>query len=190
MNTPATHRVVLVLATILALGGCQTLPDDAFRLNESVLSLREIQTREYSGVSEIQILRASSAVLQDLGYAIDEVEKELGVLSASKRANATNEFEVVSSVTLDVLDCLITFLLGCENDSYESTKDVQDIRMTLVVLPNPEADDSHSVRLTMQRVIWARSGALYDQETINDAAVYQAFFDKLNKSVFLEREGV
>lgn len=180
------------IAALLALlvGACQTLPDDAFRLTESALELREIQTRSYEGVSDVQILSASSGVLQDLGYAIDEVEKELGVLSASKRADATNEAEIIGNVALDVADCLLTFFLGCENDAYKSSKDVQDIRMTLVVLPNFENEGEFRVRLTMQRIVWAKSGEIYEQETINDAEVYQAFFDKLSKSVFLEQEGV
>jgi len=59
-----------------------------------------------------------------------------------------------------------------------------------VVLPDSGRDGAHKVRLTIQRVVWAKSGDLYDQETINDAEVYQAFFDKLSKSVFLEKEGL
>ena len=78
-----TYSAALVA---LMLAGCATLPDDAFRLSESALEMREIQVRTYEDVTDVQILAASSAVLQDLGYAIDEVEKELGVLSASKRA--------------------------------------------------------------------------------------------------------
>ena len=71
-------RLFAVTLLAGALVACQSLPDDAFRLNESALELRELQTREYDGVSDIQILSASSGVLQDLGYAIDEIEKELG----------------------------------------------------------------------------------------------------------------
>lgn len=184
------RRVAAGCLAALSLAGCQTLPEDAFRLTESALELREIQTRSYEGVSDVQILAASSGVLQDLGYAIDEVEKELGVLSASKRADAKNEAELVGSIALDLADCVLTFMLGCDNDRYKATKDVQDIRMTLVVLPNLQKEGEYHVRLTMQRVIWAKSGEVYAQETINDAFVYQAFFDKLSKSVFLEREGV
>lgn len=175
---------------LVMVGGCATVPDDAFRLSESALETREIQTRSYEDVSDIEILSASSAVLQDLGYAIDEIEKELGVVSASKRADAKNRAEIAGSIALDVADCLLTLFLGCENDSFESTKDVQDIKMTLVVLPVLDKEQTYSVRLTMQRVVWARDGTIHDQETISDAAVYQAFFDKLSKSVFLEKEGV
>ena len=179
------HAMMAVL-----LGACATMPDDAFRLSESALEMREIQTRSYSDVSDIEILSASSAVLQDLGYAIDEVEKELGVLSASKRADAKDAAEIAGSIALDVADCLLTLFIGCERDSFDATKDVQDIKMTLVALPVLGKERTYSVRLTMQRVVWARDGTIYDQETISEAAVYQAFFDKLSKSVFLEKEGV
>jgi len=182
---------ILAVATVAALlVACQTLPEDAFRLTESALELREIQSRTYDDVTDIEILSASSAVLQDLGYALDEVEKELGVLSASKRADAGSDAEKIGKLALDAFDCLITIFLGCENKSYASSKDVQDIRMTLVVLPEPAKEQSYRVRLTMQRLVWALNGDLLKQETINDAAVYQAFFDKLSKSVFLEKEGV
>ncbi len=183
-------RLIAVTVLAAALVACQSLPDDAFRLNESALELREIQSRTYEEVTEIEILSASSAVLQDLGYAIDEVEKELGVLSASKRASAKDDLEIAGKIALDVLDCLVTFMIGCEDDAYQSSKDVQDIRMTLVVLPDLNKERTHRVRVTMQRIVWAKSGDLYQQETIVDAQVYQAFFDKLSKSVFLEKEGV
>lgn len=183
-------RVCSIAVFALMLAGCATLPEDAFRLSESALEMREIQLRTYEDVTDIQILAASSAVLQDLGYAIDEVEKELGVLSASKRADASNPAEVAGKIALDVADCVLTFFLGCENDSYKSSKDVQDIKMTLVVLPDLKQDGVYRVRLTMQRIVWAKNGTIYEQETISDAAVYQTFFDKLSKSVFLEKEGV
>ena len=174
----------------VVLSACQTLPDDAFRLSESALELREVQSRTYEDVTEIEILSASSAVLQDLGYAIDEVEKDLGVLSASKRASARDEAEIIGKIAVDVAQCILTFGLGCEGDMYASANDVQDIRITLVVLPDPDEESTHRVRLTMQRVVWMRNGEIAEQETVVDATVYQAFFDKLSKSVFLEKEGV
>lgn len=182
-------RTIAVVVLLPFLGACTTLPEDAFRLTESALELRQIQTRVYEDVSDVEILAASSGVLQDLGYAIDELEKELGVLSASKRADASNEAEIVGNIALDFADCILTFLLGCENNSYKGSKDVQDVKITLVVLPESGKDTTYSVRLTMQRFVWAKSGELYARETINDAEVYQSFFEKLSKSVFLEKEG-
>lgn len=193
-DVPGDKKILRHLALqtliVLLLGACETIPDDAFRLTESTLKHREIQTRQYEDVTDIEILSASAAVLQDLGYTIDEVEKELGVLSASKRADAKDTMETAGMIALDVADCLVTFFIGCEDDAYKSTKDVQDIKLTLVVLPKRDKDRTYSARITIQRVVWARSGLLYQQETIHDAEVYQAFFDKLSKSVFLEKQGV
>ena len=137
-------RTFAVAMVVVLLSACETLPEDAFRLSESALELREIQSRTYEDVSEIEILSASSAVLQDLGYAIDEVEKDLGVLSASKRASARDDMEIAGKIALDIADCLLTLMIGCENDAYMSARDVQDIRVTLVVLPDLSAERRQS----------------------------------------------
>lgn len=175
---------------MLVSSGCETLPEDAFRLPETALETRQLQTRRYNDVSEREILVASSAVLQDLGYAIDEVEKELGVVSASKRANASNSTETAGMILLDAAGCVFTLLLDCDNEAYLSSKDVQDIRLTVVVLPHARETARHDVRITIQRIVWDRGGKVLDQETVMEADVYQAFFDKLTKSIFLETEGV
>lgn len=172
-----------------ALAGCQSMPPDALRLGESALETRSLQTRAFSDASEVQILSASVGVLQDLGYAIDEIEKPLGVLSASKRADATNEAQVVGRLALDLASCFFTFLVACDNENYKKSDDVQDIRLTLVVMPDAEDDSHHAVRVTMQRIIWDRDGRISEQATVSDASVYQAFFAKLDKSVYLEQEG-
>ncbi|MFK7886341.1 MAG: hypothetical protein AB8G16_05690 [Gammaproteobacteria bacterium] len=163
------------------------MPPDALRLTESALATRTLQTREFYDTSEVQILSASVGVLQDLGYAIDEIEKPLGVLSASKRADATNQGQVVGRVALDLASCFFTFLVACDNENYKKTDDVQDIRLTLVVLPAAGSATDHTVRVTMQRIVWDRDGRISNQATIDEAAVYQAFFSKLDKSVILER---
>lgn len=187
-----TDGRALLLVAVLAGGlcGCAGVPDDAFRLPETALETRAMQTRDFEDVSEAEILSASASVLQDLGYAIDEVEKELGVLSASKRADATNEAEVVGKIALDAVTCLMTLLFACDNENYLTADAEQDIRLTLVVQPDRHSDTRHSVRVTMQRVVWDRDGRISEQATVSQPEVYQAFFDKLSKSVFIEQEGV
>lgn len=181
-------RTSAVIAVIVLIAGCESLPKDAFRLSETALEVRQIQTREFDSVSEAQILAASMGLLQDLGYTIDEIDKDLGVLSASKRADATNPNQLIGRAALDVVSCVFTFLIACDNENYKKSDDFQDIRMTIVVLPSPQNVSSNAVRVTMQRVVWDRDGRISSQTTIDDAEVYQAFFTKLDKSVFLEKE--
>ena len=186
----ARLRLLPALLPVLALGACAGIPEDAFRLPETALETRAMQTREFEGITEVEILSATSAVLQDLGYAIDEVEKELGVLSASKRADATNAGEIAGKIALDMATCVMSLLLACDNENYLTADAEQDIRLTLVVNGTRDASETHSVRITMQRIVWDREGRISEQATISQPEVYQAFFDKLSKSVFIEQEGV
>jgi len=183
-------RLISVLAVLCVMSACQTLPTDAFRLSETALKTRELQTREYDSVNDHAILSASMAVLQDMGYAIDEIEKELGVLSASKRADATNDFATIGSIAMDAMKCLVTLGLGCTGSNYGELDDVQDIRLTLVTRPQREEEEDVSVRITIQRIIWDKKGRVSEQETITDQDVYVAFFAKLSTAVFLEQEGI
>jgi hypothetical protein len=186
----ASRNMRFTLAILaVAAAGCETVPRDAFRLTESALETRHTQTREYDNVSEVQILSASTAVLQDLGYAIDEVEKPLGVLSASKRADARNDMETLGNLAMDATQCVLTFFVGCSGQRYRSGDALQDIRLTLIALPVHNKENATSVRVTMQRIVWDRDERLSEQETIASPDVYQAFFQKLSKSVFLEQEG-
>jgi len=178
----------LVLLTIAFLAACQSLPDDAFRLSESALAVREIQTREYYSISDAAILSASTDVLQDMGYAIDEIEEPLGVLSASKRADATTGFQALGSLAMDSVRCVFTFMLICDGKNYSKLDDVQDIRLTLISRPQLGDKNNVIVRITIQRVIWDKKGRLSEQQTVTDSEVYAAFFERMSQSVFLERE--
>ncbi len=189
MTLPRGFLLVLLIFAFGSLSGCNSLPDDAFRLSETSLETRQLQTRHYENVAEDQILSASVGLLQDLGYTLDELDKELGVISASKKANATNEVQVVGRVAADVLGCVVTYLLKCNNKNYKKTDAIQDVRLTLVVLPQFKDEATHSVRVTMQRIVWDRANRVSKQATIIDTGVYQEFFSKLDKSIFLEKEG-
>lgn len=178
------------VALSVLLAGCETIPRDAFRLSESAFELRELQTREYTAVTDRQVLTASTAVLQDLGYAIDEAEPNLGVVSASKRANATNQLQALGTLTIDGVKCAFTLLLLCDGKYYGEIDDIQDIRLTLVTRPQRNRDGDVAVRVTIQRIVWDKKGRLSEQATVTEDDVYAAFFDKLSKAVFLEQEGV
>lgn len=185
MNTRIT--LLLLLAFV---AGCATVPRDAFRLPASTLAIREAQTREYRAVSDSQILSASAAVLQDMGYAIDEIEEPLGVISASKRADAANTFEYLGGAIFDSFKCIFTLIRDCNTRSSNEIGDVQDIRMTLVSRPTLENERNVVVRVTIQRTIWDKKGKISHQETVTDGDVYASFFEQMSKAIFLEQEGV
>ena len=177
------QSAVLVLILLSSLAACTTTPrQPELSLTEAPLEIREMQTRSFDAATETQILASAVAVLQDMGYSIDEVEQELGIISASKRADATPEEK--GRYVLYLLECL----LSCT--AWQMEPDEQLIDLTLAVFPRHGFTDSHAVRLTIQRQVWNRAGQLSLQEPIEDEQVYQDLFVKLSKSVFYEVSGL
>ena len=160
-----------------ALVACQqTVPKEALQLSPDSLERRQTQTRVFETGDEAQILSASAALLQDLGFTLDESEVDLGVLVASKDRDATEAGQVVGAVAMAIL-------FG----AYVPVDDHQKIRAALVTR---RLDDRHgyAVRLTVQRIVWSTDGKVSKTEPLDDPLMYQEFFDKLSKSVFLEAQ--
>jgi hypothetical protein len=101
---------------------------------------------------------------------------DLGVIVASKERDATEVGQVVGAVAVAVL-------FGAR----VPVDDEQKIRAALVTRKLEERD-GYAVRLTMQRIVWNSDGKVSKTEPLDDAQMYQEFFDKLSKSVFLEAQ--
>ena len=186
MRIPGLLFALLVIPGLLS--SCSTTQPDYFDPSQSSVAARKMQARTYISVEESDVMSAAAAVLQDMGYSIDEVEARLGVISASKRADATNRLEAFGTLTLDSMKCALTFLMACSGNHYGEIDDVQDIRLTMVSMP--QNDGSVAVRVTIQRRIYDKRGRLTEQSTITDTDVYEMLFAKLSKAVFLEEQGI
>jgi hypothetical protein len=176
----------LLSSVLLAamLGGCAaSIPEAAFRLPESTLEVRSMQTRTLAAPSEIDILTATIAVLQDMEFNIERIEKPLGVITASKITDADSGNEKVGLFFLDLL-CAVGGGGGC--DAMSSAQDDQHITLTLVVLPSLARDGEYTARITIQRVIYDKMDRIKVLERIDDAETYQQIFDNLRKSVFIQ----
>lgn len=164
---------IIVVSTIIA--GCVGNPVEAFKLSVTNLQDRQVQSRIYRDIKEENILAASAAVFQDMGYTLSESETRLGVITATKDADATDGGQVVLSV--------LAALFG---GGQAAIDDKQKFTTTIVVLPRGDSG-AHTVRMTMQRVVWNTHGNVSKLETIKSEEVYKTFFDKLSKAVFLEK---
>jgi hypothetical protein len=90
-------------AVLLLCAGCGGIPAAALQLPPESSANRQRQTRTFDGITEPALLAASAAVLQDLGFVLDESESSLGVLVASKRRSARNAGEIAGKVLLGLL---------------------------------------------------------------------------------------
>lgn len=177
---PRTWTVTAPLALgMLLLGGCATIPKDALVLSPDSLERRQLQTRRIDGIGEKDLLNAAAGVLQDLGFNIDESETKLGVIVASKDRSAVTATQVAGAVAMA--------LLG----AYMPVDKTQKIRVSLVTRPFVGSDgsirpDSQYLRITIQRIVRNTSDQVTRIESIEEPLIYQEFFERLSKSVFLE----
>jgi len=167
-----------LLFAIVVIGGCVTIPPDALKLSPSSLADRQLQTRVYEDVTEDQILSASVGIIQDLGAKITETETDLGLIVGEKFRDATDPGQVVGAIILA--------LMGGSAVWDKSQK----IKFSLVTAPASSEPDSKRwvVRLTIQRIVWNTQNQVSRREAVKDAEIFQGFFEKLDKSLFLEKQ--
>jgi len=167
---------VCMIGALAILGGCASKPKppaEALRLSKESLHERQLQMRRYETKDEEKMLAASAALLQDLGFNLDESETRLGVISASKSRDARETGQMVGSFFVAVL-----FGVNMPTDTVQ--------KLFASVVTKPAGENSIIVRVTFSRIVWNNQKRISIQERMNEPKHYQEFFDKLSKSVFLE----
>lgn len=145
---------------------------------KTIASMRALQSRNFDTLKTEALIQAAAATLQDLGFTIDEVSKEYGVLVGSKDRDAVESGQVAVQVFLVVLAALA----GSSHDAvYDQT---QKINVSVVV--NKIDERSSQVRVFFDRHITNNKGQLWRADLITDPKIYQLFFEKLSASTFLE----
>jgi hypothetical protein len=172
-----------------------TKPDELLQLQPESRAHKAMQTREFETRDDVELLSASAAVLQDLGFQVTESVRELGFLRASKERSAREYGQEITRALVMLLSVTAS-ALGGSNAVVVTPVDVQQqIHASLVARPLDEQGDRFEVRVLFYRLVWRGDGQSGDQyiapgeqrmEMIRDAGIYQAFFARLSKAVFLE----
>lgn len=174
MNRRGATAWAVATVWICSLVACTFQPEH-LRLTPESLANRQLQTRVFETGDEARVLAASSAVLQDLGFLIDESEQQLGLLVGSKMRSAINPVEVTAMVILAVL---------AQTDPIYREK--QLMRISLVTTPPADSRTGTSVRVTFQRIVYDNRGGIATRQAIGSPEIYQEFFARLSKALFLE----
>ena len=170
----------IIVACALGVTGCATTaPEDLFQVAETSLQDRQLQSRFFETNNEVELLSAGVAVLQDMGYSIDETETKSGVVTASKTVDATNKAQMAGAV-------LAALLVGA-NMSIDSQ---QQIKVSSVTSPSKNNKNGYLARATFQRIVTNTEGQVTKAETMDNEELYTEFFNKLSKSVFLEAQEI
>jgi hypothetical protein len=167
---------LLALILCFFVSGCQSaIPKEALVFDPQSLEMRQLQTRYFDTKNEQEVLMSSAGLLQDLGFNIDESETSLGFILGTKDRDATDAGQIAGAVVMAAL-------FGV----YMSTDDHQIMRACIVTHPLGQAKEKIAVRVTFQRIVWNTQGQISKKEGIVIPEIYQEFFSKLSKAVFLE----
>ncbi len=173
---------ILIIVVILAVG-CTSPPPHVFLVTPEMLAERQLETRRYDGIDEADLLSACANVLQDLGFQLENSEPRLGVLTVSKQRDAKDAGEIIVSF-------IVAMLSGTP---VPYSKD-QSIRAALVVRPVNDSNGNplpgnYYVRITFQRLVRRTDNSIYVQ-TLRDPKLYEGFYERLSKSVFIEAQNI
>jgi len=176
----AMKKFFALLLVIVFLVGCEAkIPPEALQLTPQSLEMRQLQTRYFETGDEKTLLMSSAGLLQDLGFNIDESSSELGFILGSKTRDATDAAQVTGAV-------ILTLLTGAAMP----VDKVQRMRVCVVTHPYGGSKEKIAVRVTFQRTVWNTQNQVSTNEAIEDPKVYQEFFSKLSKAVFLEANSI
>lgn len=184
MRISKHYTSIIILLFISILVGCQTIPKDALQLKPESLENRQLQTRKFNSLSEQDALMSAAGVLQDMGFTITESETKLGVLVGSKDRSAVHAGEVAGAI-------LLTLLSGATTHYSKNQQIIASLVTTPVVNDKGIIQkNSFYLRVTFARLVWNTNNQLTIAEQLTDSELYQEFFDKFSKSVFLEGQKI
>ena len=194
---------IAILFIFLGCGGAKTTPIEFFQLAPESRANRAIQTRNFETRDSDELLSASAAALQDLGFQVTEFDRPLGFLRGAKERSAREYGQEISRGVIAFLT-LVVSAMGGSNATYVMPVDLQQqINASLFAVPlaaaTPDDGARSEVRIVFYRLVWKGSGQSGDtyiapgeqkMEMIRDAEIYQQFFARLSKAVFLEAQKI
>lgn len=183
--------VLCVGQPLLFLGCAQpTQPAELFQLTPESTANRAMQTRFFDTENDRELLSASAAALQDLGFQVEESVREVGFLRAAKERSA-REYGQYRNRFFFWLLSLGHVVIPIDLH--------QKIAASLVTRPLNAEHSRQEVRIIFYRAVWKGDGQAdrnyippgeQKMEMIRDPEIYQQFFAKLSKAVFLEPHSI
>ncbi|MDJ0811214.1 MAG: hypothetical protein QNJ01_14025 [Desulfobacterales bacterium] len=174
-NIKARWAALLLFVFIVA---CQSgPPKDCLTPSPQINADRQIQTRVYRTGDEASLLQAAMGVLQDSGFNIDQSASQCGLIVASRRRDVSEDGKIWSALILTLLTGIVLPL-----DSHQL--------VTASLTTRPVDSGQTAVRITFHHMVWDINGMLKLNETMREPEVYQTFYSKLSKSLFLDAHAI
>ena len=143
------------------------------KIERTQLQIRAIQTRTYEISESKLIMKAMLNVLQDDGFIVKAAAPELGLLTATKEIDIENMSESMPA-----------FFFGGANARWKKNSIIEATCNVSFF------EDKCKVRVNFAQKILDNLGGIVKIRQIYDQKFYQAFFTKLDKSIYIQRMGL
>ena len=186
--------VIVGFLVVAVLAGCTIVNSTAPNQQKTALQLREMQTREFDTNDVRLVMKAMVNVLQDDGFVVKNAVTDQGLLTAvkelqisSKSGNTTSDAEFWGSI--------FDNLFKSANGNSKSRETKQEVRFDKFKVVEVSVNISEygkrtKVRANFQAKILDNQGQPSSIYTIEDPKFYQDFFSRVDKGIFLQRQGL
>lgn len=157
----------------------EILAEDVLKLTSDSMILRQMQTRKYAISDQSKVIQSAVGLLQDDGFNIEEINSDLGVILGAKNREAVEAGQVAGAVIIAVI-----FGVSVPIDKE------QKMSASIVVSEAPSDPNSTIMRVTFSRLVWNTANELSKAQRLENPEIYQTFFSKVSKSLFLTEQQI
>ncbi len=153
------------------------------------LETREFQTRMFDTNNTKLIMKAMVNVLQDDNYIITNAVTDLGVIMAKKEVDLGKSQKNVNNDN----DFWIAFFDALNKKGTQKPQQERVFQKTKVVEVSINVTDygrQSKVRANFQAKILDNKGDVVEVYPVQDGKFYQDFFAKVDKAIFLQKQGL
>lgn len=186
-------RLIAVAALAVIVSSCTIINAPKTTTPKTQLQIREFQTREFDTNDTKLVLKAVLNVLQDEGFVVKNAVIDLGLITASKEIQLSGRSSS-SSTSSDFWQEVFAqmFRDGSNTRSSTSNEDPRfnKFKVVEVSVNVSEVGTRSRVRANFLAKVLDNRGDPSEVYTIDDPKFYQDFFSKVDKGIFLQRQGL
>lgn len=145
---------------------------------QTQMQIREFQTRSYDTSDFKMVMKSVMSSLQDDGYIIQQANVDLGLLTARKDIDTTD-------TTSAFLGALSAALDGRPDNSRYEKNTIIEASANITAF-----GESTRVRVNFSKKKFNNRNEVMSVEQVGDQEFYQMFFSKVDKGIFIGKEGL
>ena len=184
-------RSIILLAILTLFVACTMVQfpgQKAAKTEQTQLQTRQFQTREYDTNDTKLIMKAVVNVLQDEGFIIKNAVVDLGLISATKEIDLSKENSASSDdgAWAEIFRAFFKSNKGHQTMEEKSYRKFELIEASLNV---SQFGKQSKVRANFQAKIIDNKGNPIEVFDVDDPRFYQDFFAKVDKGIFIQKQG-